>query len=86
MSLVCVDLKLHKQTCVTSQSELTIVSIIMYMLHLTILTLNENNVLYVVCFMSKKTGMHVLVYVHVQYVTNMCIVQVQVHITYTCHI
>ena len=56
------------------------------MLHLTILTLNENNVLYVVCFMSKKTGMHVLVYVHVQYVTNMCIVQVQVHITYTCHI
>ena len=35
--------------------------------------------------MSKKTGNHVHVNVHVLDRTNMCIVQVQVHILYTCH-
>ena len=42
------------------------------------LTLKKNNLLYVISFMTKETGMHVLVNIHVQDIANVCTVQIHI--------
>ena len=42
------------------------------------LTLKKNNLLYVISFMTKETGMHVFVNIHVQDIANVCTVQIHI--------